>query len=71
MAAVTLKTTGTHCPSCSMLIKMNLEDIDGVESADSDFASGETKVVYDAGRVTPDQLVQAVVAAGYGAEVAD
>lgn len=69
-ATVRLLTTGLHCQSCSMLVKMELEDLDGVESATSDFATGLTEVAYDPERVTVDELIGAVVRAGYGAEVA-
>ena len=29
-STVKLKTTGMHCPSCSMLIEMSVGDLDGV-----------------------------------------
>lgn len=66
----TLRTTGLHCQSCSMLVQMELEDLPGVVSAASDFRTGMTDVVYDPDQVDVDGLISAVVAAGYGAEVA-
>lgn len=69
-ATITLRTTGLHCQSCSMLVKMELEDLGGVESASADFSTGLTQVVYDPSVVTVEALIAAVVAAGYGAEVA-
>lgn len=66
---VRLNTTGMHCQSCSMLIQMNLEDVDGVDSASADFRTGVTEVSYDPAKVSPAALVDAVVAAGYGAEL--
>jgi len=54
-----------------MLVKMELEDLPGVESAESDFRTGMTDVVYDPDVVTIESLVAAVVAAGYGAELAE
>jgi copper chaperone len=67
---VRLNTTGLHCQSCSMLVKMELEDVPGVTSATSDFRTGITEVVYDPASATVEDLIAAVVAAGYGAEVA-
>ena len=64
-------TTGMHCPSCSMLIQMTLEDLDGVVSAKADHAAGTTDVVYDPERTTPEGIVAEIVKAGYGAELAD
>ncbi len=69
-AVARLLTTGLHCQSCSMLVKMELEDLGGVESAVADFVSGMTEVTYDPEQVTVDDLVAAVVRAGYGAQVA-
>ncbi len=65
---VRLKTTGMHCQSCSMVVKMELEDLPGVEEATSDFRTGMTDVTYDPDLVTVDALIAAIVAAGYGAE---
>lgn len=62
-----LETTGLHCQSCSMLVQMELEDVDGVVAARSDFNTGMTEVEYDPAVVMVDDLVAAVVRAGYGA----
>jgi Cu+-exporting ATPase len=68
VATAKLLTTGLHCQSCSMLVKMELEDVAGVVSAESDFRTGMTDVEYRPDEVTVDELVAAVVRAGYGAE---
>lgn len=70
-ATARLNATGLHCQSCSMLVKMELEDLPGVESAEADFATGVTVVSYDPDLVTVDEMIAAIVAAGYGAELAD
>ena len=67
---VTLKTTGMHCRSCSMLVDMTLDDLDGVESSETDYVSGDTKVSFDAEQVSIDDLVAAIRSAGYDAEQA-
>jgi copper chaperone CopZ len=63
-----LLTTGMHCQSCSMLVQMELEDLAGVVSATSDFVTGMTQVEYMPDQITVDDLVAAVVRAGYGAQ---
>lgn len=68
VATAHLLTTGMHCQSCSMLVQMELEDLAGVVSAKSDFRTGMTDVDYDPDQVTVDDLIAAVVRAGYGAE---
>ena len=65
---IRLKTTGMHCGSCAMMVKMTLEDLPGVSAAASEYASGMTEVTFDTDLVSQDQLVAAIEAAGYGAE---
>ncbi len=62
------ETTGMHCPSCSMLIKMSLTDLDGMESADVDHRSGITTVRFDPEKLSDDDIVGEIVKAGYGAK---
>jgi len=63
----TFKTTGMHCSSCSMLITMNLEDLDGVESVDCNHATGNTSVTYDESVIGAETIRSAIVEAGYDA----
>jgi copper chaperone len=63
-------TSGMHCPSCSMLIELSLGDVDGVESASSDYKTGITEVTYDAGVLTPEAIVAEIEKAGYIASIA-
>ena len=70
LTTVRLQTSGLHCPSCSMLIRMQLEELPGVEVVSVDHVTGLAEVQVDDDLVTPDELVGAVVAAGYGAEIA-
>lgn len=63
-------TTGMHCPSCSMLIQMDVGGVDGVEAVTSDHRTGITEVTYDEHVVGPEAIIEAIVKAGYGAELA-
>lgn len=72
MAIETKKFTtgGMHCPSCSMLIEMNLNDLEGVQSASSDYRTGVTEVTYDTDLVTAERVVSEIEQAGYTAQLA-
>ncbi|MDI6901475.1 MAG: heavy-metal-associated domain-containing protein [Anaerosomatales bacterium] len=72
MASVTrhYKTTGMHCHSCSMLIQLTLQDLDGVEAAHVDHRTGISEVVFDDGVLSDADIVAAITKAGYGAEPA-
>lgn len=65
----TFATSGMHCRSCSMLIDMTLGDLEGVSSATTDLATGQTVVTYDGDRLDAERIVQAIRGAGYDAEV--
>ncbi len=68
MATLDLKTSGMHCGSCSMLIEMNVGDLPGVTVVKADFASGNTHVEFEPASVTPEEIISAIVEAGYTAE---
>lgn len=63
-----LRTTGMHCQSCSMLIKMNIEELPGVSAVSADAGSGVTEVTFDPDLVTRQQIVDTIVASGYGVD---
>ncbi|GAA3550678.1 heavy metal translocating P-type ATPase [Amycolatopsis ultiminotia] len=64
---VELAITGMTCASCAMRIERKLNKLDGV-TATVNYATEKAKVVYS-GDVAPEQLVEQVEAAGYGATV--
>jgi P-type Cu+ transporter len=63
---VDLDLTGMTCASCAARIEKRLNRLDGV-LATVNFATERVAVDYDATRVSPDELVAAVEAVGYGA----
>jgi copper chaperone CopZ len=69
-STLSVKTTGMHCPSCSMLVEMTVGELAGVASVSSDHRTGDTQVTYDPAVVSPEEIVGAIRQAGYGAEVA-
>jgi copper chaperone CopZ len=69
MTTATIQTSGTHCPSCSMLIELTVDEIDGVSKVQSDHATGVTTVEYDPQTTTPAVLAEAIRSAGYGADI--
>lgn len=65
----TLSISGMHCASCSALITRKLKKTPGVEEASVNLASAKAHVRFDPAHVHEHDLVAAVKAAGYGAEV--
>ncbi|MHB1323238.1 MAG: cation transporter [Coriobacteriia bacterium] len=73
MATVTKRfnTTGMHCPSCSMLIQMDVSDLPGVCGVSANHRTGVTEVTYEEGALSSDEIVETIAKAGYGAEPAE
>jgi copper chaperone len=63
----TFAIEGMHCTSCAMSIDWELEDLEGVVEARTSYAKGRTEVAFDPGRVTIEQLVDAIARAGFTA----
>lgn len=61
------QVSGMHCSSCSILIDEAVEDLDGVTSATTSLKKKLTTVTLDSTRCDPDQVVEAIHAAGYQA----
>jgi copper chaperone CopZ len=66
---VILGIGGMTCASCSATVKVALKKLDGVLDVTVSFEEKRATVNYDAGRVTPAKMVEAVEAAGYEATV--
>lgn len=67
-SATTLSISGMTCDGCASTVARILTRVPGVESARVDFANGRAVV---AGSARPGDLIGAVEAAGYGAQVSD
>ncbi|HLM09614.1 MAG TPA: heavy metal translocating P-type ATPase [Thermoleophilaceae bacterium] len=65
---VALPITGMTCASCASRIERKLNRLDGV-SATVNFATEKASVSYDPHATQPEQLVDAVAAAGYAASL--
>lgn len=65
-----LRAEGFSCPSCVTTIERKVGRLDGVSAVTVRFASSRIEVEHDAARVSVDDLVAAVVAAGYTARPA-
>ena len=61
------RVQGMHCVGCAMVIDVALEDLFGVQSANTNYAKQVTDVIYDEKRLNENTLVEAVSKAGYTA----
>lgn len=69
MTKQAFRIANMHCAMCSMTIDHVLEDLPGVEAANTSYARGRTEVTYDPERLSTDALIAAMQGAGYEASV--
>lgn len=65
----TLKIIGMHCTSCAMNIDFELEDLNGVKEAKTNYAKQVSIVTYDPKKVSHAQMIAAISKIGYEVEV--
>ncbi len=70
MKKVTLKIDGMHCTSCAMNIDFDLEDLNGVTSAKTNYAKQVTEIEFDEGKVSLEKILDQVQKTGYTAQTA-
>ncbi len=70
IATYTFAVTGMHCASCGILTDDTVEDVDGVRSLTTSLRAGRATVKLDPARCGPTDVVAAITAAGYTAQVA-
>lgn len=61
----TFQIEGMHCISCAMNIDGELEDTDGVTSAETSYAKSQTVVTYDPLKINQDKLIQVIESLDY------
>ncbi|MEK7605441.1 MAG: heavy-metal-associated domain-containing protein [Patescibacteria group bacterium] len=69
MMTITLKINGMHCTSCAFNIDGELEDMDGVKEASTNYAKQVTRVTFDEQKVSPDKFQMIISGLGYSASV--
>ena len=63
--------TGMTCAACAAHVEKAANSLDGVDSASVNLMLGTLVCSYDADKVTPQAIISAVEASGYGAAPAD
>ena len=64
-----LKIDGMHCNSCAALIKEELEEIRGIETADVSLDDQRAIVEFDESLVKPEIIRETIQSLGYTTEV--
>jgi copper chaperone len=65
MTEKTLKVPDMSCGHCKAAVEGELSKLSGVEYSKADVEKGTVELTYDEGRITNEQLVEAIEEAGY------
>ena len=65
--SITMPITGMTCAACVFHVGNALNEVEGVTNAEVNLATERATVVLDPSQVNPDDLIEAVKGAGYGA----
>ena len=65
MISVTLTVPDMSCGHCKAAVEGELNGLSGVESSNADVEKGTVAVRYDEGRVSNEQIIEAIEEAGY------
>lgn len=68
METITLNTPTATCGSCRAHIQEVMEEVAGVNEADLDVGTRQTRVVYDPAVIDQDTIAQLITEAGYPVE---
>ena len=66
-----LKIDGMHCTACSMNIDFDLEDLEGIKSAKTNYAKQESEVEFDEEKVKLEEILKQIEKTGYKAILAN
>lgn len=57
-----------HCSSCAMNIDFDLEDVDGVKTAKTNYAKQVSEIEYEEEKVKTEDIIKSVEKTGYKAQ---
>src|SRR3989344_2452506 len=66
---ISLAVSGMHCVSCARIIEKKLQKVAGVKEANVNFTAEKARIIFDGSKVDTDDLIAAIVSAGYKATV--
>ena len=62
-----LKIEGMHCSSCAFNIDFDLEDLEGIKTAKTNYAKQESEVEFDEEKVKVEDIIKTIEKTGYKA----
>ena len=65
MQKIRLKIIGMHCTSCAMNIDFDLEDLEGVKRAQTNYAKQISDVEFDSRMITVAKIIEQIKKTGY------
>jgi Cu+-exporting ATPase len=63
----TFSIQGMHCTGCAASIDLDLEELTGIASVQTNYASQKTAVEYDSSIITEQEIIEQIKKTGYQA----
>lgn len=63
------KIMGMHCNSCAMNIDGELEDTNGISSANTSYAKSQTEVKFNSDKISLEKIGKIIEKVGYQTEI--
>jgi Cu+-exporting ATPase len=67
MNKIKLKIEGMHCTSCAMNIDFDLEDLNGVKIAKTNYAKQISEIEFDESKIKSSDIIKQIQKTGYQA----
>lgn len=71
MKKTTLSLSGMHCASCAGIIERSVKKLDGIKTANVNFAAEKALINFDETKVSAEKIIEAIKKAGYKATLID
>lgn len=69
MKKIKLNIEGMHCSSCAMSIDFDLEDLDGVKSAKTNYAKQTSEIEFDESKINESKIAEQIKKTGYASKI--
>lgn len=65
---ITLNVRGMSCSQCTKRVEGELKKINGIKNAEADLKDAKVKITFENGKVTAEQIAEAINNMGYWVE---
>ncbi len=65
----TFTISGMHCTSCALNIDLDLEELTGISTAETNYAKGVSTITFDSDEISETDILASIKKTGYDASI--